>query len=413
MRIILRRGSFVALAVGLLATSTASAGLLFNPVVTVVGDGTNITSGVGVTTTDRVYLNSVASQVAPLSSAAYNSSTAGTRLVNSFSASSEGSLTNNPGISDAAAQGVSYAGTAFVYNAGYDAADNTASVNGTAANANRSLGQINVTASLATGATVLKTQTQATAYNNNNIRGATGDNTGTNIYSAGTASTAALGGWRNFNTNTILSSTPTNVRTVELLGGNLYGSTGSGNTGIYQVDPTGATAATPFIITGSSASPSHSPYEFALFDDLTNTSTINGYNVAYIADDAGGSGATGGGIEKWTYNGTAWSQAYILQDTTTTFYRGLAGEKDPATGLVTLFASTADGLKLQQVTDNGVGAASPFTTLASFVAADNRVFRGVALAPVSVPEPSTCLLAIMAAIGGTVAMRRRARLNRK
>ncbi len=412
MRFIKSCTTSLALGLGLLAASSASAGLLFNPVVTVIGDGTNTGSGLGVTTTDSVYLNSVASQAAPLSSAAYNSSAAGTRLVNSFSATSEGSLTNNPGISDAAAQGVSYSGTAFVYNAGYDAADNTASVNGTAANANRSLGQINVTASLATGATVLKTQTQATAYNNNNIRGATGDNTGTNIYSAGTASTASLGGWRNFNTNTILSATPTNVRTVELLGGNLYGSTGSGNTGIYQIDPTGATAATPFIVTGSSASPSHSPYEFALFDDLTNAATINGYNVAYIADDAGGSGATGGGIEKWTFNGatSTWSLAYILQDTTTTFYRGLAGEKDPTTGLVTLFASTADGLKLQQVTDNGVGEASPFTTLASFVAADNRVFRGVALAPISVPEPSTCLLAIMG-VGGAMVMRRRARLT--
>jgi hypothetical protein len=406
MKFLFRFGNSLALAVGLFAASSASAGLLFNPVVTVVGDGTNTGSGVGLTTSIYIYNNSVAAQAAPASSTSYNSSATGTRLVNSFSATSEGSLTNNPGVSDAAAQGVSFGGTAYVYSAGYDAADNTASVNSNTTNANRSLGQVNVSASVATGATVLKTQTQATAYNNNNIRGATGDNTGTNIYSAGTAGTASLGGWRNFNTNTILSSTPTNVRTVELLGGNLYGSTGSGNTGIYQIDPTGATAATPFIVTGTSASPSHSPYEFALFNDLTNPTTINGYNVAYIADDAGGSGATGGGIEKWTYNGTSWSQAYILQDTATTFYRGLAGEKDPTTGLVTLFATTSDGLRLQQVTDSG--ANSTFATLASFTANDNRVFRGVALSPVAVPEPSTLVLGTMAALGA-VAIRRRAK----
>ena len=134
---------------------------------------------------------------------------------------------------------------------------------------------------------------------------------------------------------------------------------------------------------------------------------MNGYNVAYIADDSAAVGV--GGIEKWTYNGTTWSQAYILRDanlTTGLTYRGLAGELDASTGLVTLFASTSDGLKLQQVTDTG--AASTFTTLASLTTADNRVFRGVALAPIPVPEPSTFLLAIVA-VGGAMVMRRRAR----
>jgi hypothetical protein len=194
MRLIPRCTSGVTLGLGMLAATPVSAGLLFNPVVTVVGDGTNI-GAAGVSTADSVYLNSVASQAAPLSSASFNSGAAGTRLVNTFNSSSEGTLSNNPGVSDAAAQGASYAGPAYVYNAGYDAPDNTAAVNGAAANANRSLGQINVTASLATGATVLKTQTQATAYAASNIRSATGDNTGTNLYSAGTSGTGSTAGW--------------------------------------------------------------------------------------------------------------------------------------------------------------------------------------------------------------------------
>ncbi len=408
MKSIHRFGSSLALAFGLFAASSASAGLLYNPATTVVGDGTNTTSGTGVTTSVYIYKNSIAAQGAPVSSTPYNSSAIGTRLVNSFSATSEGSLTNNPGISDAAAKGLSYAGTAFVYGSGYDAADNTANVNGTTANANRSLGQVNVTASLATGATVLKTQTQASAYNNNNIRGATGDNTGTNLYSAGTSGTASTGGWRNFVTNTQLpSGTQTNTRTVELLGGNLFGSTGTGSTvGIYMLDAAGVNPATTYITTGTSSN--HSPFEFALFDDLTNPSTLNGYNVAYIADD-GGNGTAAGGIEKWTYNGTSWTQAYILKDSTLAtgvFYRGLAGESDASTGLVTLFASTSDGLKLQQMTDTG--ANSTFTTLASFTANDNHVFRGVALAPIPVPEPSAWLLAAIAATGA-VGLRQRAR----
>jgi hypothetical protein len=406
MKLISRFGSSLALAVGVFAVGSASAGLLYNPTVTVVGDGTitTVPSGTGVMTSIYIYNNTVAAQAAPISSTSYNSGAGGTRLVNSLTATSEGSLTNNPGISDAAAIGGSYAGTAYVYDSGYDAANGTASVNAAAANANRSLGQVNVTASLATGATVLKTQTQASAYAGNNIRGATGDNTGTNLYSAGTG-TAATAGWRNFVTNTQLpSGTLTNVRTVELLGGNLFGSTGSGTTvGIYLLDAAGVNPATTYVTTGTSSD--HSPYEFALFNDLTNPAKLNGYNVAYIADDAVPTGDLNGGIEKWTYNGTAWTQAYVLKDPNVTGYRGLAGQLDPTTGLVTLFASTADALKLQQVTDTG--AASSFTTLASFATADNRFFRGVALAPVVVPEPSACLLAVMAVIGA-VAIRRRA-----
>jgi hypothetical protein len=405
MKTISRFGNFVALIAGLFAINSASAGLLYNPVVSVVGDGTT-TGSAGVTTSISVYNNSVAAQAAPISSTSYNSGATGTRLVNSFSATSEATLTNNPGISDAAAKGLSFAGPAYVYSGGYDGADGTAAI--VAAGTNRSLGQVNVTASLATGATGLQTQTNATAYTGNNIRGATGDNTGTSLYSAGTGTPTSTAGWRNFVTNTQLpSGTLTNTRTVELLGGNLFGSTGSGSTvGIYLLDAAGVNPATPYVTTGTSGN--HSPYEFALFDDPTNTNVLDGYNVAYIADD-GASATAAGGIEKWVYNGPAagWTQAYILRDTslaTGVNYRGLAGQLDPSTGLVTLFASTSDGLELQQVTDTG--ATSTFTTLATLTAANDHLFRGVALAPLAVPEPSAMVLGTIALIGA-VAIRRR------
>ncbi|MES1213334.1 MAG: PEP-CTERM sorting domain-containing protein, partial [Singulisphaera sp.] len=381
----------IALALLPCLASGASAGLLYSPVVTVVGDGTVSTSGTGYTTSVSLYDNSVANQASPVSSASYNSGASGLRLVNSVSATSEASLTNNPGLADAAAKGLAYAGNGYAYSAGYNAANGTASVNGAAANASRALGDVQLSAGSVSNATVLQTQTQALAYAANNIRGANGDDGGAGaaLYSAGTGS-GATGGWRNFNSNTILSAAPTNVRTVESLGGYLFGTTGSGSTvGIYLIDSTGATAATPWLTTGTSSN--HSPYEFALFKDSSNQSSINGYNVAYIADD-GAAAAAAGGIEKWVYNGTTWTQAYILRDTslaTGVFYRGLAGEMDPTTGAFTLFASTTDGKLLQQVTDTG--AASAFTTLAT--APTNEVFRGVALAPVSVPEPSTVILA--------------------
>ena len=181
------------------------------------------------------------------------------------------------------------------------------------------------------------------------------------------------------------------------LGGNLFGSTGSGNTvGIYLIDPSGtapATGATPYVTTGTSSD--HSPYEFALFNDTTNQYNSDGYNVAYIADDKTPSGDTSGGIEKWTYSMGVWTQAYILKDPAVTGYRGLAGELDATAGTVTLFATDATGTKLQQVTDTGAG--SLFTTLATLPA--NYAFRGVALVPVPTPEPSTLALLAAGAMG--------------
>ena len=95
--------------------------------------------------------------------------------------------------------------------------------------------------------------------------------------------------------------------------------------GIYLLDPAGINPGTSFVATGTSSD--HSPYEFALFNDPGNPNSTLGYNVAYIADDGANAAGVNGGIEKWTYNGTAWSQDYILRDTATTFYRGLAGER--------------------------------------------------------------------------------------
>ncbi len=400
------------------AATTVSAGLIYNPVVVVISGTT--ASGTGDTTSISIYRQGVAGQVAPVSTTAYNSSASGTRLVTSGSDAGEGTLTNNPGVSDAAAKGMLYGGTQYVYNGGYDATGGTAFVKDTMPpdtvarpNAPRAFGQANVTGRVASGATVLQTQpsvgTGAT-YVDASIRGAVGDDTGGSTssgrYTAGTTNTGSSfitsGGFRNFGAGTLLT-TPVNTtnglhntRTIELLGGNLFGTSGNSTTrrGIYKLNPAGAAVSATdeprYLDTGSASGPN----EFALFDDPNLSVTLNmGYDTAYIADDRTD---VNGGIQKWTWNGAVWSLAYTLKDAglTTPRYRGLAGQLDAATGLITLYTTFTDASSntgLQQVTDTGAG--SSFMTLASLTAASGSSFHGVAL---SAPEPSALLLAILA-----------------
>src|SRR5262245_49123333 len=101
----------------------ASATILYNPVVSQVGDGTAVVSGQGRTTTISIYQNTTPNQLAPASSLAFPSAANSPRLINSDSASSEANLSNNPAISDKAAKGLPYSGNAYTYSSGYDAAN--------------------------------------------------------------------------------------------------------------------------------------------------------------------------------------------------------------------------------------------------------------------------------------------------
>ncbi len=470
---------------------TVSADLLYNPVVVVVSSPAP--SSAGATTSISIYQQGVANQTAPISTTSYLNGAldpVGSRLVNSGTNVNEGTLTNNPGVTDAAAKGLLYGGTQYVYNAGYDAPFGTPNIASTTpttaagANAPRAFGQTNVTNNIASAATVLQTQlvvmaSLATPYDNSAIRGAVGDDTGTARYTAGTTTNnpqakVDTGGFRNFGANTQLTTPQNstnglhNTRTIELLAGGLFGTGGNStfNRGIYKLNPAGAavnaTSEPRYIDTGQSSG----PREFALFDDPNLSVTLNsGYDTAYIADDT-----FAGGIQKWTWDGAAWSLAYILADGTFTTYRGLAGQLDAVTNLITLYTTEYDSTfsRLQQVTDNGAG--STFTTLATMNAAvpgdynqngivdtadyvvwrkndgtantlpndptpgvvdstdydlwranfGNRpsVFRGVALSAATgaasgsglgstVPEPACCGLAVIALFGGVGIIRRR------
>jgi hypothetical protein len=133
-------------------------------------------------------------------------------------------------------------------------------------------------------------------------------------------------------------------------------------------------------------------------------------DLAYVASDQI---TTGGGLNKYTFDGTTWSNQWsLLQNANGTLspttaanfagIRGLAGTF--SNGTATLFATTLESSnnRLISITDAGT-TPTTFTTLQS--AGTNYVFRGVDVA--AVPEPSTVVLAAAGVGLASLAARRR------
>ena len=211
---------------------------------------------------------------------------------------------------------------------------------------------------------------------------------------------------------------PTNLRVVEIYNNQLYAtsaaSTGYGIWSIGSGLPTTAgtgTVATMAINTGTGGA-----YGFAMFS--TGSQGAGVLDLAYIADDRA---VAGGGLGKWTYNGTSWSNSWsllvgasgtsTLQSGTGVGFagiRGLAGTYDSVLG-ASLYATTTEtsNNRLISIFDTGTTTPSTYTTLQS--SGSNFAFRGVDLSPVSVPEPSTFAIAAVATLGMAGLIRRRRR----
>jgi hypothetical protein len=151
-----------------------------------------------------------------------------------------------------------------------------------------------------------------------------------------------------------------------------------------------------------------SPYAMQLFLDPSNANVNNGFNVIYLADDGqnGSTNGTQGGIQKWTYNGTAWVEQYIIKNPNDTAnnipgYNGLAAAYDAKTQKVVLWATSntidfagnfnnvTTRTELEEFSDtltntNPVNANNTAIILAntSTPGMSNNVMRGVALAPI-------------------------------
>jgi len=192
-----------------------------------------------------------------------------------------------------------------------------------------------------------------------------------------------------------LNSTVTTLRAIDIFGGQLYVSASTANfIGINAIGTglptTGSQTVTLAINTGGS------PYQFYLADMLPG---VAGLDTAWIADDR--AIASGGGIQRWNFDGAAWTLAYTI-NTGTTGARGLAVDLSGPSPV--LFATTTEASDNRFISVTDTGASSTFTLLAT--AGANQAYRGIDFAPVPEPAAFASILGGMAVLG--ILRRRRA-----
>lgn len=254
----------------------------------------------------------------------------------------------------------------------------------TSGEAARGFMTLSTSGSVSATATPLMLGTGSTAYSGQNIRN--GVQAGNDFWFAGSNGTNA--GVVTYSGSTAQATRVQNVnaRVVQVLDGNLYYSTGSGTTGLYRYTglPSGTAAATPWLtgVTGQGTN----PYDFVI--------AASG-STAYVAD-------SGIGVQKFTFDGSAWAHAYDFTATGVTSNAGFGLAVDFSAQNPRLFWTTPT----QVFTAIDAGSAAVGTSIASIATAAGA-FRGLDIVPV--PEPSTCVLAGLGIVAAGLAGRRHTR----
>ena len=285
--------------------------------------------------------------------------TGGSRLTASGTAASEGKLRSNG---------------AYLAITGYDSALGTASVAGTT-DPRRSLvyganGSLTNTLTFTGGA--------GSPYGANNIRGAVPTSDGTAVWTAGHESTSGTpNGFYYLTGSSETQLVSANVRTVDIFGGQLYGTTAAGSDTRAFTIGTGLPTTTGQTLGALNGLPtSGTSYGSMQIFDLD--STVSGFDTIYLSN--------GNNIEKyslvgstWTLNNTANAGAAIMD-----FTASLSGST------VDIYAVTATDLfSLADTTGYNANITATFST-SLLSAGSNYVFRGIDFAPV--PEPTTWAL---------------------
>jgi hypothetical protein len=280
--------------------------------------------------------------------------TGSNRFVLNGSAGSEGYITNSPDFT-------------FLVLAGYDTTTGITSINTTSsANINRKLVGLFSSGMMFT---LAKTNTHISTSNPRS-----GVISGNNMWMVG-GNTGVIGGLGHI--DTIVSSTLTNLRCINIFKNQLFVSTGSGSTrGVYRVGNAtpvnSGNTLTSYVNDGATAS----PYQFSFNPDT---------NICYIADDRNISGNTAGGIQKWVRSGSVWTKVYTLGTgpSSTVGARGLAVNWNGANPVIFATTSESSANRLISITDTG--ALTPAIVLAT--APTNTAFRGIAFTPGTNPLP--------------------------
>jgi hypothetical protein len=230
-----------------------------------------------------------------------------------------------------------------------------------------------------------------TAFNSSNIRTAvTAD--GTAFWASGISGNTTGGAWyQTLGVTTAgiqLFTNPNNNHFLGIFGGQLYGDT---NTSVapsyYSVFTIGTglpttTGQTVSTLPGLPTTPgtvAPDPWDFVLLD---RSPTIAGFDTLYIADNR--AIASGGGIQRWTYNGTTWSLSATFSNIPTPrpFINLMAIESASNVTLiaVTVESTTTNPNRIVMFVDDGTATSTLAGTVIS-TAGTNMSYRGVALTP--------------------------------
>lgn len=200
---------------------------------------------------------------------------------------------------------------------------------------------------------------------------------GNNIWVSGSANTKAMIHTTFGNSSgTVISNTLGGSHVAKIYNGQLYDSVDS-NTGTPQG-----------IFTMGSGLPTtigQAATQLPGFPATNNVFEIWDYwfadaNTIFLADAR--AVASGGGLQKWVFNGSSWTQQYVMNAGLGAGVFGVTGVVNG--GVTTIYATTADNKIVGVVNPDAPGAS--FNTLVTGVS--GNAFRGIVL----VPEPQTMLM---------------------
>ena len=197
-------------------------------------------------------------------------------------------------------------------------------------------------------------------YGKNNMRSCATNGHGNYWAAGGNSGTCYLGGGP---PATIQTNVP-NTRVIQLWGGSLYFSTGSGTPGIWAIPgaPVNQTAAPALLLSAGAAA---SPCGFCFSPDG---------RTAYVADETlGGLG----GVQRWDLAAGNWALSYVFTGLTNVGARGVTADFTGSRPVV--YATTAESATNRLVCLTDTGLASVVTTLST--AGPSQIFRGVAFTP--------------------------------